>query len=82
MKHNLPVVIFALVNSLIAVYYYLRIIVAAYMETEQRDDTSYVSIVSYVTIGAAAVALIVIGIYPSTFIEISRVASTHSMLLK
>ncbi len=52
------------------------------METEQRSDASYVSIASYITIGAAAFALIVIGIYPSAFIEASRIASTHSMLLK
>ena len=81
-QRNLPFVIFALVNSLIAVYYYLRIIVSAYMEGEQRDDTSYPSVVSYITIGTAAVALIVIGVYPSAFIEIARIASTHSLLLK
>ena len=78
-KHNLPFVLFAVVNSLVALYYYLKIVVAIYMQPQQRTDTTYASIATYVTVGAAVVFILFVGIIPTPFMHWARQAVAFSI---
>ena len=79
-RGNLPYVIFAVVNSLIALYYYLRIVVAIYMEPQQRDDKTYASIATYIAVGVAVAGILVFGLIPSPLMVLARHAVAFSVL--
>ncbi|PIR17057.1 MAG: NADH-quinone oxidoreductase subunit N [Deltaproteobacteria bacterium CG11_big_fil_rev_8_21_14_0_20_49_13] len=71
--HHVTLVIIAVLNSLVAVYYYMRPVVVMYFGTEparteeESDETNYSCIG---TVAFAAVTVILLGIFPSTILAI------------
>ncbi len=63
----LPLAIVGVVNSLVSVYYYLRVIVVMYMKDSEADSYEGVEWVSVVTAGALAVLVLYLGIRPDAF---------------
>ncbi len=66
-------VIIGVVNSMISVYYYLRVVVYMYMR-EPEGEVSEVSVVPAVAVGlaVATLAVLYLGIYPSTVMDLFR----------
>ncbi len=63
----IPLAIIGVVNSLISVYYYLRVMVMMYMKDEEEDTYSGTEWVSVVTSGMLALLVIYLGIQPNAF---------------
>ena len=63
----IPLAIVAVVNSLVSVYYYLRVIVVMYMKDEEEDSYRGQEWVSVVTAGALAALVIYMGVRPDAF---------------
>lgn len=79
---NLPWVIIAVLNSFIAVYYYLRIAVYVYFrEPEGEPVTAIRSMPGYLCAGIAAIASIWIGLFPASYIQASEEAAKSSSLV-
>ena len=72
-------VVFAVLNSLVSVYYYIRIIVNMYMVEEEGAIASHVTPVNAILLTFLAGIVILFGIYPSWLIDISiKAASVFS----
>jgi NADH-quinone oxidoreductase subunit N len=69
-----------MVTSGIGLFYYLRIVVAMFMEpaagTSAGHDPSRVPVVAGLTLGALTVALVWLGVYPAPLIQLIQVAVT------
>ena len=63
----IPLAVIAVVNSLISVYYYLRVLVMMYMKEPEEDTYSGTEWVSVVTSGVLALLVIYIGVQPDAF---------------
>jgi NADH-quinone oxidoreductase subunit N len=63
----IPLAIVGVVNSLISVYYYLRIIVVMYMKEPDEDSYQGTELVSVVTSGVLALLIIWLGVMPGAF---------------
>ncbi|HPF71515.1 MAG TPA: NADH-quinone oxidoreductase subunit N, partial [Candidatus Krumholzibacteria bacterium] len=63
----MPLAIIGVINSLVSVYYYLRVIVVMYMKDGEQDSYTGVEWVSVVTAGALAVLVLYLGIRPDAF---------------
>jgi len=63
----IPLAIIGVINSLISVYYYLRVLVVMYMK--EPDEASYqgTELVSVVTSGVLALLVIWLGVMPDAF---------------
>ncbi|MGO9450045.1 MAG: NADH-quinone oxidoreductase subunit N [Candidatus Binataceae bacterium] len=62
-------VIIAVLNSVIAAYYYISVIVAMYMEEGGADEASMARKPALVAaIGLAAIATVLIGVYPAPYV--------------
>ena len=59
--------VIAVINSLISVYYYLRVLVVMYMKDPEEDTYAGTEWVSMVTSGVLAVLVIYIGVQPDAF---------------
>jgi NADH-quinone oxidoreductase subunit N len=62
-----PLAIVGVVNSLISVYYYLRVIVVMYMKEPQEDSYQGTELVSVVTAGVLALLVVWLGVMPDSF---------------
>jgi NADH-quinone oxidoreductase subunit N len=62
-----PLAIIGVINSLVSVYYYLRVIVVMYMKEGEADSYQGIEWVSVVTAGALAVLVLYLGIRPDAF---------------
>ncbi len=71
----------AIVNSMIALYYYLRVIVFLYMKEPSREVPIYESKGAVAVMVFAMVALLVLGIFPDTYIEAAK-RSLESLALR
>jgi NADH-quinone oxidoreductase subunit N len=72
-------VVFAVLNSLVSVYYYIRIIVNMYMVEEEETIASHVTPMNAILLTFLAGIVILFGIYPSWLIDISiKAASVFS----
>ncbi len=72
----LPYVIVMILNSIVSAYYYLRVTVYVYMSPEGALEREYVRETSLTwSMGISALALLVIGMLPGKFIEMSDVAA-------
>ncbi|MBL6975925.1 MAG: NADH-quinone oxidoreductase subunit N [Deltaproteobacteria bacterium] len=79
---NLPWVIIAVLNSFIAVYYYLRIAVYMYFrEPAGTPVTAIRSMPGYVCAGLAALISIWVGLFPARYIAASEEACKTSTLV-
>jgi len=63
----IPLAVIGVVNSLVSVYYYLRVIVVMYMNEPTEDSYDGVEWVSFVTAGALALLVIYLGVRPDAF---------------
>lgn len=73
LKGHIPLVVIAVINTLISVYYYLRVVVVMFMidtETEYRPVT-YPAFL-FVALVIAAMGVLAFGIFPSTFFPIDQ----------
>jgi len=65
----------AVINSVVSVYYYFRVVVMMYMHRREQEAPS-VPLRTYapaaVSVGIAAVAVLVIGILPSEVLELAK----------
>ena len=62
-----PLAVIGVINSLISVYYYLRVIVVMYMKDAETDSYVGIEWVSVVTAGALAALVLYLGIRPDAF---------------
>ncbi len=63
----IPLAVIGVINSLISVYYYLRVIVVMYMNDPTEDSYEGTEWVSFVTAGALAALIIYLGVRPDAF---------------
>lgn len=63
-EYQIWLVVLAVVNAIIGIFYYLRVIVAMYFKTEERNEIQSSPYFSFV-LGFSALITIVIGVYPS-----------------
>ncbi|RCH54603.1 NADH-quinone oxidoreductase subunit N [Mucilaginibacter hurinus] len=63
-QYHIWLVIIAVVNAIISIFYYFRVIIAMYFRTADRNELVVPGYYSFV-LGAAALATIIIGIYPA-----------------
>ncbi len=68
----IPLAVIGVINSLISVYYYLRVMVVMYMKDPEEDSYSGTEWVSVVTSGVLAVLVIYIGVQPDAFHRVAE----------
>ena len=70
--------VFGVINSVISAYYYLRVVVVMFMtEGEQAEGTQApVCVALQVGLGVAAVAIVVLGLWPAPILDLARQAAT------
>jgi NADH-quinone oxidoreductase subunit N len=64
----------AVLNSVISLYYYARIVMAMYMSEPDGDEKPAMPLALTSVIGLAAVFTLVIGLYPQPFIRLAQIA--------
>ena len=70
-----PLAIIGVLNSLLSLVYYLRVIVAMYMEEGGAEGKSFASApYLYIAVGLAVAGTLYLGILPSRALEWSRLA--------
>ncbi len=63
-QYQIWLVIIAVVNAIISIFYYFRVIIAMYFRTAERTEVVVPAYYTFV-LGFSAIATIVIGVYPS-----------------
>lgn len=63
-KYHVALLIVAVINAIISIFYYFRVIVAMYFRSAEREEIVVSSYYLFV-LGFSALATIVIGIYPA-----------------
>jgi len=78
---NAVFVVIAVLNSLVALYYYLRIVVYLYFRDPETEPAGAIpSVPGYLAAGIAAVLAVVVGVFPGRFISASEAAAGRSTL--
>ena len=57
-------VILAVVNAIISIFYYFRVIIAMYFRSSEREEVTVPGYFNFV-LGLAALVTIIIGVYPA-----------------
>jgi len=68
-------VIIGVINTLISVYYYLRLVVNMYMQKEEGALITSYNMLAIGLIGLMALLMIILGIMPSYLLEITADAA-------
>jgi NADH-quinone oxidoreductase subunit N len=70
--------VFGVINSVISAYYYLRVVVVMFMTEGERAEGSQapVCLALQVGLGVAAVAIVVLGLWPAPILDLARQAAT------
>ncbi|GAA4924780.1 NADH-quinone oxidoreductase subunit N [Mucilaginibacter defluvii] len=63
-KYQIWLVVLAVVNAIISIFYYFRVIIAMYFRTTDRSEVAVPAYYTFV-LGLSAVITIVIGVYPA-----------------
>lgn len=63
-QYHTTLVILAVVNAIISIFYYFRVIIAMYFRSSEREEVSVPGYFSFV-LGLAALVTIAIGVYPA-----------------
>jgi NADH-quinone oxidoreductase subunit N len=73
--------VFGVVNSVISAYYYLRVVVVMYMKPGQPAEgtASPVCLALQVGVGLAAVATVVLGLWPGLILDLARLSAIALM---
>jgi len=75
MAGHLNLAIIGVLNSLLSVVYYLRVIVAMYMEEGGAESKSFSqSPYLYIAVGLALAGTLYLGFLPTTALELGRIA--------
>ena len=74
-KGYIGLVVIGVLNTLISIYYYLRLVVNMYMQKEERAILSSYGMVSTGLISIMAILMIVLGIIPDYLLEIAAKAA-------
>jgi NADH-quinone oxidoreductase subunit N len=66
--------VFGVLNSVVSAYYYLRVVVAMYMQESTLAETaaSPVCLALQVGVGLASVAIVVLGVWPAPILDLAR----------
>ena len=64
----------AVLNSVVSLYYYVRVVVSMYMAAPDGAELRPVPVGVYAVIGVSAVFTLVIGLYPEPFIRLAQAA--------
>ncbi len=72
-----PLAIWGVINSLLSVYYYLRVVVMMYMKPAEGDLHEGVSWEAAFTAGVLALLIILIGVLPGTLFALASHSFTH-----
>jgi NADH-quinone oxidoreductase subunit N len=69
--------VIGVINSVISAYYYLRVVVYMYMRDGQvtEGDSSPVCLALQVGVGLAAVAIVVLGLWPAPILELAHLTA-------
>jgi NADH-quinone oxidoreductase subunit N len=62
-QYHTTLVILAVVNAIISIFYYFRVIIAMYFRSSERDEVSVPGYFNFV-LGLSALVTIIIGVYP------------------
>ncbi len=74
-KGYLPLVLIAMFNVVISLYYYIQVLKAAYLEEPQSDPGSlHMTTPQNLLAGLLVCAMVIAGIYPALFIDIADAA--------
>ena len=70
--------VFGVINSVISAYYYLRVVVFMFMKEggATEGDPAPVCLALQVGLGIAAVAIVVLGLWPAPIFDLARQAAT------
>ena len=76
-----PLAVVGVLTSVVAAWYYLRLVVAMYMREPESDDVARAvpSVRGWVGIGAAAVLVVALGVLPSRMLSVA-VQSVYALL--
>lgn len=78
-EKNLPYIIIGVLNSVLAVYYYLKVIVYIYMKPEKEDVATIKSAPAFIAIVFACILTLHGGIFPSIYLNKSISASKKTL---
>jgi NADH-quinone oxidoreductase subunit N len=74
-SHLIGLTIIALLNSVVSVYYYLRIVVAMYMrEGKTRTSTTNLPMALRTALAVSVVGIFYLGLFPNLFLAFSNIA--------
>ena len=70
--------VFGVINSVISAYYYLRVVVVMFMKEgkEAEGTQAPVCLALQVGLGVAAIAIVVLGLWPAPILDLARQAAT------
>ena len=68
-------VLIALLNSVIAAYYYLRVVKVMYLETSSKSKVFNVSLMPKITILSLTIFIILFGVIPGPIVDITMNAA-------
>jgi NADH-quinone oxidoreductase subunit N len=69
--------VFGVINSVISAYYYLRVVVVMFMKEGERAEGTQapVCLALQVGLGVAAVAIVLLGLWPAPILDLARQAA-------
>lgn len=62
-------------NSVVSAYYYLRVVVSMYMKEGALDEAAPVCLALQVGVGIAAVAVVLLGLWPAPILDLARLTA-------
>ena len=70
--------VFGVINSVVSAYYYLRVVVVMFMKEGEPAEGAQapVCLALQVGLGVAAVAIVVLGLWPAPILDLARQAAT------
>ena len=78
-KGYIGLVVIGVLNTLISIYYYLRLVVNMYMQKEERTILPSYGMVLTSIISIMAILMIILGIIPGYLLEIAAKAAIFTL---
>jgi NADH-quinone oxidoreductase subunit N len=79
-KGYFTLVLIAMINVVISLYYYLQVVKAAYLlESDASLPPMQVSIPTKLLVGTLVTAILVLGVFPQYLLELARTAASALM---
>ena len=70
-EYRIGLVGLAIINSLIGIFYYLRVVIAMYFKQSQTEQTSIVVPAYFkLVLGFSAATIILLGVYPNCILDL------------